>query len=78
MVIVVVTVGIPTITGTVICRPEAGSCLIHWEENLSNSDSCYIGVPSRRAGIPDGVSDAGTYMLAGKKSADAKMRLKSS
>jgi len=72
MVVVVVTVGTPTVIGAVNGRPEAGSCSVHWEGNLRNSESS-----SRRAGIPDGVSDTGTCMLPGKKSADVTTRLES-
>jgi len=60
MVVVVIGVETPTITGAVNGHPEAGSCSIHQEGNLRNSKSSDDDLSSRRAGIPDEVSDTGT------------------
>jgi len=68
MVIVIIAVGNPTVTGVVKDRPEAGGCSYSREGNLRNSESSNNNLSSRWA-IPDGVS--GTCILAGKKSADA-------
>jgi len=53
MVIVVVAVGIPTVTG------EVNGCLICREEKLRSSKSS-DDLSSQRTSIPDGVTDTGT------------------
>ena len=58
--VVVVAVGTPTVTSAVNGCPEAGDCSIHPEGNLRNSESPNDDLSRRRAGIPDGMSDAGT------------------
>jgi len=60
MVVVVVAVGKPTVTGAVNGHPEAGVCSIRWKGNLWNFDSSDNDLSSRRAVIPDGVIDTGT------------------
>ena len=53
MVVVVVAVGTPTITGMVYGRPEAGGCSSRRKGNLKDSKSSDDGLSRRQAGIPD-------------------------
>ena len=61
MVVLVVTVGTPTVTGMVNGHPGTGSCSISREGTLRNSKSSDDGPSSRQAGIPAGVSDTNIF-----------------
>jgi len=78
IVVVVVALGMLTISGTINGRPEAGNCLIGREGNLKNSESPDGGLSSRQASIPDSVAVTGICTPAGVKSVDVTVCSRSS
>jgi len=57
LVVVIIAVGAPTVTGAVSGRPGTGSHLIRREGTLRNSKNSNDGLSDQQACIPDGVSD---------------------